>query len=159
MAGLFTAGDIVQAAIQVETKGESFYKRVASKAANTQVRDLFLYLAGEEVKHRETFQELQTRVGQAELPAWSTEQEYQEYLESLIESHILFGDGLGDTILSHMQQESEALRFAMGFEKDTILFFMEMRELVPESEKPYVQACIEEEREHLRKLRSMLKSL
>ncbi len=159
MAGIFTAGDIVEAAIQVETKGESFYKRVAGKAANAQVRDLFLYLGGEEIKHRETFQGLLKRVGQFELPAWSTDQEYQDYLESLVESHILFGDGLGDTILTHMQSEAEALRFAMGFEKDTILFFMEMRELVPESEKRFVQECIEEERDHLRKLRTMLKSL
>jgi rubrerythrin len=44
----------------------------------------------------------------------------------------------------------------MGFEKDTILFFVEMQEFVPEGEKKYIKACIDEERSHLRMLSAML---
>ena len=46
---------------------------------------------------------------------------------------------------------------AMGFEKDTIMFFLEMREFVPEGERKYIQACIDEERTHLRLLAGMLR--
>jgi len=56
-----------------------------------------------------------------------------------------------------MGTPTEAIETAMGFEKDTILFFVEMLEFVPESEKKHVKACIDEERSHLRLLASMLK--
>jgi rubrerythrin len=45
----------------------------------------------------------------------------------------------------------------MGFEKDTIVFFKEMQEFVPEGDRDAVQACVEEERRHLRMLAGLLR--
>jgi rubrerythrin len=56
-----------------------------------------------------------------------------------------------------MGTPEEAIETAMGFEKDTIMFFLEMREFVPEGERKYIQACIDEERTHLRLLAGMLR--
>jgi len=56
-----------------------------------------------------------------------------------------------------MGTATEAIETAMGFEKDTILFFVEMYEFVPEGEKKYIKACIDEERSHLRLLAGMLR--
>ncbi len=156
MATFFSANEVAKAAVEIERKGQDFYRRVASKAKTDKNRELFNYLAAEEAKHEKIFSELFHRLGHIDLPAWATEAEYGQYLESLIMSHSLFSGGLAEKYMSEAGDEDTAIRMAMGFEKDTILFFMEMKELVPAGEQPSVQRCIEEERLHLRRLREML---
>ena len=155
MAEFFKAAEIAGAAVRIEQQGQEFYKDAAGAAKSRDAKEFFLYFAGEEARHERIFQDLQTRMGTFDLPAWSTSDEYGQYLQALIDSHSIFSPGLKQR-LAQAPDETEAIRLAMGFEKDTILFFMEMRELVPDSEKRFIQQCIDEERSHLRKLAAML---
>ena len=157
MAGIFKATDILLAAQEVETRGEVFYNRLVETTTEPKLKDLFSFLAGEETKHREIFAKLYERVGEVELPAWAEEDEYVDYLKFLLDSHTLFRLGDVDNQRQFMGTAEEAIETAMGFEKDTILFFVEMQEFVPEGEKKYIKACIDEERSHLRLLASMLR--
>ncbi|WP_029893257.1 ferritin-like domain-containing protein [Desulfohalovibrio reitneri] len=156
MAHFFHANEVAKAAVEIEQKGREFYLRVADKAQNEELRDFFRYLADEESKHEEIFANLLERLGSVELPAWSTKEEYADYLRSLIESHSLFNGGLAEKYMSDADDADTAIRMAMGFEKDTILFFMEMRDMVPAKERGAVERCIDEERLHLRRLDEML---
>jgi len=44
----------------------------------------------------------------------------------------------------------------MGFEKDTLLFFYDLREMVSEAERGTISNIITEEKAHLRRLARML---
>lgn len=155
MAGFFQAAEIAEAAVNIEQQGQAFYVQAAESATNPDVKDFFLFFAKEEARHEQIFQQFKERLGKVELPAWSTTDEYGMYLKALIDSHSIFSPELQKR-LTEASSENEAIRLAMGFEKDTILFFMEMKELVPDSEKKFVQQCVDEERSHLRQLASML---
>ncbi len=155
MARFFKAADAVQAAVDIEKKGEEFYAGLAKAAASQPLRELFIHLAGEEKKHELTFSALLSRLADTELPAWSTEDEYAMYVGALVDSHSLF-DAAGGARLAKGGSADEALRFAIAFEKDTLLFFMELKDLVPDAHQPAVQALIEEERKHIRQLSAML---
>ncbi len=159
MAHFFHANEIAKAAVEIEKKGQAFYRTVASKAKTDKTRELFTYLAEEETKHEAIFAALMERLGKIDLPAWSTQDEYSQYLNALIESHALFTGGLAAKYMADAEDEETAIRLAMSFEKDTLLFFVEMEALVPESEKAAVHQCIEEERLHLRRLQAMLAQL
>ncbi len=156
MAQFFHAADIAKAAVEIEKKGQDFYGRVAEKAQTDSIKELFLHLRGEEKKHEAVFSELLKRLGQVELPAWSTADEYAMYVDALIESHALFTGGLAEKYMADAADDETAIRMAMAFEKDTLLFFLEMKELVPESEKEFVLQCIDEERLHIRQLKELL---
>lgn len=156
MASFFHANEIAEAAVEIERKGQAFYLRVAARAKEEKTRALFDHLAKEEAKHEVIFANLKERLGEVELPAWSTEEEYMTYVDSLIASHTLFNEEFVDKFVEASDDETAAIHMAMSFEKDTLLFFMEMKELVPATEKDAVQSCIEEERLHLRQLRAML---
>lgn len=156
MAHFFRANEIAKAAVEIERKGQDFYRRVAAKAKTDKNRELFEYLAEEETKHEAIFAALMERLGTLELPAWSTQDEYAQYLDALIDSHALFSGGLAEKYMADAEDEETAIRMAMSFEKDTLLFFTEMETLVPQSEKAAVRQCIEEERLHLRRLQAML---
>jgi rubrerythrin len=44
----------------------------------------------------------------------------------------------------------------MGFEKDTLLFFYDLRDMVSEADQETVSGVIREEQKHLRRLARML---
>lgn len=154
MAHFFRANEIANVAIEIEKKGREFYMLAAQKAKSSEIKDIFTYLADEETKHEQVFRSMLDRLGDVEMPAWASHEEYMQYLEALIESHMLFGE-LGRKFMERADSEMDVLKMAMSFEKDTMLFFMEMMELVPASEKYVVQQCYEEERKHLRDLSKM----
>ena len=54
--------------------------------------------------------------------------------------------------------EEQALRAAMAFEKDTLLFFYELADWVAPEQKATLRAIIDEERDHLRQLSRVLES-
>ncbi len=152
----FKANEVAHAAVEIERKGQAFYQRVAAAAQTPEAQKLFQYMVGEEAKHEAIFQALANRLEKIEIPAYSNPEEYEMYLEALINSHALFTGGLAEKLMGDAEDLETAVRMAMAFEKDTLLFFMEMRELVPDSEKEFVTQCIEEERSHLRMLRGLL---
>jgi rubrerythrin len=156
MAGIFKANDIVRAAVEAEKKGKEFYECLAGRVRDEKIKALFTDLAAEEVKHQEIFQSLLDRLEPVEIPAYSDQDEYDQYFDALINSHMLFSCGWGEFMLNQVQTEQEALKLAMNFERDSILFFKEMKDFVPEGEKKFVDQCIEEERKHLIRLKQMM---
>jgi rubrerythrin len=159
MANFFKANEIAKTAVEVERKGRAFYLRLEKAARAENIRDLFHFLAVEEARHEKIFQALLDRLGDVELPAWATNEEYAAYIRGLIESHALFSDSQVEKRMAAMEDEREAILMAMGFEKDTLLFFTEMETFVPDREKPVVRQCIQEERLHLARLQHMLAEL
>lgn len=159
MAGIFKATDILLAAQEIEQRGEVFYNRLVETTEDSELKEMFSFLAEEESKHLQIFKKLYERIGQIELPAWADSDEYIDYLNYLLDSHTLFRMGDIDELKKFVGTPEEALQRAMDFEKDTILFFTEMREFVPEGDKKHVQACVEEERSHLRLLAGKLEQL
>lgn len=144
MASFTNAADVIAAAVEIERRGFAFYERAAARAEQKEDKDFFLFMAKEEKRHEKIFQEMLARAGGLELPAGSSEAEYLEYVDLLLDNHCLF--------LADQQEALRAnpFREAMNFEKDTILFFSAMRRLVAPSETGRIEACIEEEQRHLR---------
>jgi rubrerythrin len=157
MAGIFKANEVVGIAVEIEKRGEAFYKEIARKARNQSVKETLEFLAGEEVKHQQYFLEILSRMDAIEIPAGSRESEYWAYVNDLIDSHFLFDDSLNRRLMAKALSDIEAVHLAMGFEKESILFFTEMKDLVPRGEVPTVEKCILEERRHLRKLVELAK--
>ncbi len=146
MASFVNAADIVAAAVEIERRGYVFYKSVEQKASVPKDREFFAFLAQEEKRHEGIFAAMLTRIGGLPLPAGSDDEEYLAYVKGLLDSHTLFMTQQEEhTLQSPLQQ-------ALQFEKDTLLFFLEMEHLVPDAEKEHVHACAEEERGHLRML-------
>ena len=67
------------------------------------------------------------------------------------------GPGKGLTLAKQAKDRETALRAAMGFEKDTLLFYYDLREMmVSEAERGTISDIILEEKAHLRRLAKML---
>lgn len=158
MGVMFSGKEILDIAVQIERNGHRFYTELQKRAEDPKVRKLAAYLADQELQHIEDFEALRERVGDFR-PSWeSYPGEYEAYIRALVESHI-FGDPAGKKFLDEAVGEEEALYIAMGFERDSILFYYEMSNLVPERERGIVKELVEQEKEHLRKLNDIRREL
>ena len=150
MASFVKAADVAAAAVEIERRGRDLYLTTQKHAANGKDAEFFGFMASEEQRHEGIFSAMLGRLGGLELPAGSTEPEYLDYVSILLDSHSLFMPGSQGRIVA------DPLHAAIGMEKDTILFFMAMRRLVPDSERKAVDACIDEEKKHLKMLHERL---
>jgi rubrerythrin len=157
MAYFFKANDVAELAMRIEQKGQAFYLLAADAAENPDAREFFEFFAQEESKHEVFFRELRDRMGNTEIPPGSDFEEYTRYVLALIDSHDVFNFDYTEAFNSGDFSFDDAVRTAMRFEKDTILLFSELKTMVPDDDRRIVEACIEEERGHLRMLAEKLK--
>ena len=146
MASFVNAADAVAAAVEIERRGHAFYLKVQDQASDPEDKNFFAFMAEEEKRHEGIFSGKLKRLGGLELPAGSSDEEYLTYVRALLDSHTLF-----------MPEQTSAalgtpLYQAMQFEKDTLVFFIALEDMVPESEQKYVRECADEEKRHLRML-------
>jgi len=152
MPRLIEVGEIVGLAIKIEENGEDFYTRLANATKNLQVKETFEFLAGEERKHRNSFRKIQTRVGEFKPAYESYLGEYLNYVRALAEENIFTKERSGQLLAKKFKTPTAALDTAIGLEKDSILFYNEMKSFIPESRYETINEIIGQEKEHLRKL-------
>ncbi len=147
----FSGSEIVEVAIQIERNGLSFYRSLASSMAQKDLKDLFNHLADEEEKHIESFQSFYESLKEYR-PSIPDEEEYYDYVNMLAQMNVFTKkEGIGE-LLEKIKEKKGALDMAIGFEKDSILFFEEIKELVRGSHKKAVEELIRQEKGHLRRL-------
>ncbi len=143
--------------MELEKSGEAFYRAIAEKAASPGVKALFEDLAEQEVLHYSIFGKLfETAQGKP----FMTDQEwdmYQDYLEGTVQSAFFEGSDKALSLAGEVKDQKEALHMAIRFEKETVLFFHDLYDTVPEPERETISKVIAEERCHVRRLASMLR--
>ncbi len=152
---LLTAAEALEWAIEIEKNGKAFYGSVAAETTDPTVKALFEDLALEEQRHCQTFQGMLAGASGRDLSTYDYD-EYQAYLQAALDSALFSGPGKGLTLAKQVQARAMALQAAMGFEKDTLLFFYDLREMMSEARRETISAIIHEEKKHLRRLAGML---
>jgi len=154
---VLTAAEALKWALEIERNGEAFYNEVAAKSADPEVKTLFENLAVQERGHYQVFQKMLEGVKPEPDLSNVEYDEYQAYLQVALADALFAGPDKGLTLAKQAQDRETALRAAMGFEKDTLLFFYDLREMmVSEAERRAVSDIILEEKAHVRRLAKML---
>lgn len=153
---VFTAAEALEMAMEIEENGAVFYNEVSAKSDDEAVKELFGNLATQERAHYRTFERMLDAVKPA--PELSAEEydQYQTYAKTALENALFAGPEKALSLAEKAEDRETALRAAMGFEKDTLLFFYDLREMVSDADKEAVSNIIREEKKHLRRLASMV---
>lgn len=155
---VFTAAEALNMALRAEKTGQAFYEGAARKMEDPQTKALLEELATWEERHYKTFQALADRVGDPpslSVPEWD---EYDQYLQAALSSALFAGPDKALAAADKLSNEQEALRMALGFEKDTLLLYYDMREMMPEGEREVISEIILEEKSHAMRLATMLRA-
>jgi len=141
----FSIREAVEQAVQTEKLGCQFYTTIAEKFRKDEgLNNLFTTLAGKELKHEKTFRGLLEIIKDEEPADW---EEAEQYLRAMVESEFFLGKNKSLPSMEHVKTVEDAVNFALGFEKETLLYFYGIRDAV--KEKEVVEEIINEERSHI----------
>ena len=147
--------EIVDLARQIERAGEAFYEAASTVIEDPRIRDLFARLCNEEEKHAQIFEDLLKGVEYVD-GAWREDEAYLGYLRALADNRVFPAPEDARKAVAALPDAAAAVRMALGFEKDSILFFHEMRPLVAEADREILDHLIVEEQRHVRSLHATL---
>ncbi|MCX6555634.1 MAG: ferritin family protein [Candidatus Aminicenantes bacterium] len=153
MSYLLAVKEILGFAVYIEERGYEFYVEAMKKFAEPRATELFQYLADEEFKHEEFFKKLVEKSGG--IKRESLDPEYQAYMKEFIKAHQLGDKEAINKKLTRISTLDEILDLAMSFEKDSIVFFSELKEMLAKGDTAAVERVIHEEMGHLRKIFQM----
>ena len=141
----YSITEVIEQAVQTEKLGNAFYTTTSAKfAEHAGLKKLFDTLAAKELVHERMFAELKEIVREEEAVDW---EEVTQYLRAIVESEFFLGNNKALPSLDHVKTVDDAVKFAMGFEKETLLYFHNLRDLV--REKDVVDEIINEEKSHI----------
>ena len=155
--GIFSAKDIFEFAVQIEINGEKFYRTMAGKLGDEKIKGIFDKLADEELVHKKTFEKMASQIGDYK-PSETYSGEYESYMTEYTDN-IIFSNEHLDEDMAHINDIASALTFAMKNEMESILYYKEIINFVPESEHTMISGIIEEERRHFVKLSELKREM
>ncbi len=149
----FNADDIFEMAEQMERNGAVFYKTAAAAVDDAQSKEFLLELAQMEVDHEKTFSQMRSTLNASETAStvFDPEGESVQYLRALADTRVFFEKEIDTSSIE------EILKDAITAEKDSIVFYLGMREAVPEKMgRNRLDDIIKEEMGHIRLLSKAL---
>ncbi len=155
----FSGPEVMEMAVQTEKGGRVFYETVAAATTDPKLAELFRYLAGEEVKHIAVFQSFARELKEKPEELAYNWEEAVPYLKALTDSRYFLGEQKAVALAGSAATPSEALEHAIGFEKETLLFYREMLDMVAERNRDALQKLIAEEKTHVVKLSRLREAL
>lgn len=158
----YNAEEILQMALQIERNGAQYYRSAAEGTEDASIRKLFYDLAAMEDEHEKTFAFMKKNLSdkEKESTAFDPDNQASAYLRAMVEG-VVFDVKTGpQKILAQQKTIKDILKQAIEFEKDSIVFYVGMKDVVPKrlgGEK--VDDIIREEMRHIGILSRHLSSL
>ncbi|MDR0622103.1 MAG: ferritin family protein [Deltaproteobacteria bacterium] len=149
----FNAWDAFKIAVNMEENGLKFYKAAAKKFSGP-IADLFNSLAQEEEIHKSIFTRFLNGLPKEQTTLYDPDNETDDYLKMMADIHVFKNDPENiDKLMEGVATVEDALKLAMSFEKDSIVFFVQLKNASDNlSDEVSVDRLILEEAKHLRKL-------
>jgi len=159
METFFSGEEIVDMAVSIEENGYRFYKNAEKHAKTDEARLLFAFLAGEEANHKQIFLGLKGDVAEKQQGVPIDWDEVGQYIEAMVESSIFMGKDKNIVMAAGSESDAEAIEYAIKFERDTLLFFYQLRDLIKPGARDAVEEIIKEEKGHVKRLADMKKQM
>ena len=154
----FSGSELINIAIGIERRGIAFYDIMTRSTENATARDVFQHLADMEREHVQIFQGMLSEANRYQ-PSEAYTGEYAAYLQALVDSAVFTDDIVTSEMAARVESDIEAMELAIGAEKDSILIYYGMRDIMPQGAQPTVNKIITEEKSHLRLLSELKKKL
>ncbi len=145
----FSADEIFEMAVQMEVNGGKFYRNAAKGIEDGDNKKLLLDLAAMEDDHEITFKGIRAELADdmKSSTVFDPEGESALYLKALVDSRVFYEKEIDTSLMK------EILKEAIVAEKDAIVFYLGMKDMVPgDLGKSKIDAIIKEEMGHVRLL-------
>jgi len=155
----FNADEVFEMAEQIERNGAKFYRKAAVGAGGRGAASMLLELAAMEDDHERTFAAMraQLKAGEKVETLGDPDAEGPKYLRALVEGKVFNPSDDPSARLTGKESLAQILRTAIGLEKDSIVFYVGMKDMVPsEGGKSRLDEIVAQEIGHIATLSGKL---
>lgn len=148
----FNADEIFEMALQIERNGGRFYRLAAEGAKDQGVRQILLDLAVMEEEHENVFAAMRKELSNSDKMSatFDPHGEAASYLRAMADGHVFNARMDPKDFFAHQQSLESVLKKAIELEKDSIIFYLGMKEMVPQRlGKDRIDHIIREEMRHI----------
>ena len=158
MAEVFNIDETFEIAEQIERNGARFYRKAAGIFEASRAKSLLMDLAAMEDRHEKLFkemrQELKKKSGTQES---SIDEEPARYLQAVAGGYVFPINADPSDKLTGKESLSDVINFAIEIEKDSIVFYLGIREAMPEELGKFdISKIVKEELRHITILADLL---
>lgn len=151
----YNAEELFRMAESVERDGMRFYRQAAQTVESPELARMLTELAEWEAKHEQRFADLRNELPETASrgngPGDPVEEHAADYLQAFVDGKV-FPDPSRTRGFEHpnLVESDDVLAYAIGREKDTIVFFLTLQQQVPRYRgRDQIQAIIDEELKHV----------
>ena len=137
---------------QIERNGSTFYRKAAAISTSSRSAQFFLKLAAMEDEHEKIFSSMRADLRQEERKIYIPDPEDQAkaYLQAWADAHVFDVRTNPAERMSGKEKPEDILLWAISQEKESIVFYLGMKEAVPERfGRKKVDEIIQEEMRHI----------
>lgn len=155
MSKIFYVSEVVKFAIEKEKESYFLYKQLSEKVTDKNLKDIFRKLMEQEKYHEAFYEKMLNSIREEQSTGVSEDDEYVAYMKELIEESrsTLPVSALDLTDLKAV------LDYAIAREKDSVLFYTGLKNLVKNSMHEHIDLIIREEVKHMAILTGLKKNL
>ena len=154
MSGLIKTREVIEAAVSIEENGYAFYKSVEGAIDDKDVKDVFSFLAGEENRHIVAFKKIYEGIDDQE-DTIIDDEDSSDYIKALAEKNVFTKKDAANDMVKNIKTPFDAINLALNFERDSILFFNEIKSFVSQDNRDLINKLIKEEHDHIVKLHNL----
>lgn len=162
METLFSDLEGLRIAVDIETRGQEFYRQASVYAKKAEHKNLFLILMGEESQHRETFMKIYNQVKEQKEAVnddYLFDVDSSRYLTVLAEGHVFPDAAESAHKIAALDSIGAVLTAAIQAEKDSILFYDELANNAKfDVARKVFEVLKKEEQGHVVKLQAMVEA-
>jgi rubrerythrin len=153
--------EALAAAVRVEENGALFYRKAAAGAFDPYAAAIFVKLAAMEEEHRGYFKGLAIALEQREsLFLNDPEGKFAASIREMADAGVFDLSADYASFFGGKRSSREAVEFALGIEKDSVIFYLGLQEAVVDREEAdKLGGIIKEEMRHISILSGLLKRM
>ena len=152
---MFSTGEIIDLAVQIEKNGEKVYRDALQKISNHPLSSLLEWLADQEAEHATWFSNLKLAITEAPVDT-----DLEEMGKTMLQR--VLGDqtvSLTHVDFSKIDQIEDLIELAIEFERDTVLFYEMIESFIDDEQTmDHLKKIIHEEERHAQVLEELLES-
>ena len=153
MAAIFyNADEVFEMALQIERNGENFYAKASDIVTDPKAREMLVKLRDMERNHQKIFSHLRQKLRDPAIEplVFDPDGQLGLYLRAAADTHVFNINQNPQDMINDNSSAREIMNVAIQFEKDSIVYFLGMEDMVPEKlGKENVTRLINEEKQHI----------
>ena len=158
----FNAAEVFKMAVRIEEGGAAFYRKAAELQPDEENKQFLEKLAAMEDTHKSSFLKMSDDVTEAEKAeqVFDPSGEAEMYLAAMADTHGGEGSPTAADALTGDESIQEIIDIAIGLEKESILFYLGLKDYVPpDYGQDRLDNIIREEQRHIIQLKGFRKRL